>query len=168
MSTSYSITESESFTVAHARLIASKVATDLKRFQRFYGSPSDEWVDKYETELILLLKQDAVETVFYGFKRDGMWTEASVRYRALPGGVLAVDDDPGKIRPNLDIAGASFTSFLEYRFNNLRSGDLDTIAAECGFARFTGSAPLLEAGRWADDLNYVAGGRGLGRAVVQR
>jgi hypothetical protein len=57
MSTSYSITETASFTITHARYIASKVATDLKRFQRFYGAPSDDWIDKYETELALLLKR---------------------------------------------------------------------------------------------------------------
>src|SRR5690348_16806469 len=63
MSISYSITETESFTITHARRIASKVATDLKRFQRFYGSPSDERIDQYEIELTLLLKHDAVDNV---------------------------------------------------------------------------------------------------------
>jgi hypothetical protein len=46
MSSSYTTTDTESFTLVHARYIASKVATDLKRFQRFYGSPSDAWIDK--------------------------------------------------------------------------------------------------------------------------
>ena len=39
---SYSYTESTTFTVTHARHMAAKVATDLKRMQRFYGKPSDE------------------------------------------------------------------------------------------------------------------------------
>ena len=39
MSDSYTISESESFTVTHARHMAAKVATDLKRMQRLYGSP---------------------------------------------------------------------------------------------------------------------------------
>ena len=40
---SYSFTESEStsFTVTHARHMAAKVATDLKRLQRLYGRPGD-------------------------------------------------------------------------------------------------------------------------------
>jgi hypothetical protein len=168
MSTSYSITESATFTISHARYIASKVATDLKRFQRFYGSPGDEWIDKYETELTLFLKADAVQDVVYGFKREGKWTEACVRYSALPGGNLSTDDDPGKIRPGLDVAGASFTSFLNYNAAKLEPGELESIERECGFQRSTYSAPMLEGGRWVDDLNYVAGGRGLGRSVVQR
>jgi hypothetical protein len=168
MSTSYSVTESESFTITHARRIASKVATDLKRFQRFYRAPSDDWIDKYETELALLLKHDAVDNVVYGFKRDGKWTEASVRYRALPGGILSTDDDPGKIRPGMDVEGASFTSFLTYKSDALGPGELEAIETECGFERSTGSAPPLEAGYWADDLTYSAGGRGLGRAVIRR
>jgi hypothetical protein len=168
MSTSYSVTETESFTVTHARRIASKVATDLKRFQDFYGKPSDEWIDKYETELVLLLKADAVDEVVYGYKRGGNWTEATVRYRALAGGTLSADDDPGKIRPRLDVDGASFGSFLTYKPGVLSSAEKEEIAAECGFQRSNGSAPSLEKGYWADDLNYVAGGRGLGRAVVRR
>jgi hypothetical protein len=168
MSTSYSITETASFTITHARHIASKVATDLKRFQRFYGAPSDDWIDKYEIELALLLKHNAVDNVVYGFKRDGKWTQASARYRALPGGDLSADDDPGKIRPGLDVEGASFTSFLTYKSGALGPGELEEIETESGFERSTGSAPPLEAGHWADDLTYSAGGRGLGRAVVRR
>jgi len=140
----------------------------LSAFQRFYGSPSNERIDQYEIELALLLKHDAVDNVVYGFKRDGKWTEASVRYRALPGGNLSADDDPGKIRPGLDVEGASFTSFLTYKSGALAPGELKEIERECGFERSDGSAPPLEAGYWADDLNYVAGGRGLGRAVVRR
>jgi hypothetical protein len=168
MSTSYSITETASFTITHARYIASKVATDLKRFQRFYGAPSDERIDQYEIELALLLKHDAVETVVYGFQRGGKWTEASVSYRALPGGNLSADDDPGKIRPWLDVEGATFSSFLTYQSGALGPGELEAIESECGFQRSNGSVPPLEAGYWADDLNYVAEGRGLGRAVVRR
>ena len=170
MSMSYVTTDSETFTIAHARRIASKVATDLLRFQRFYGSPSDEWIDKYEGELVVLLKRDVVANVVYGFKRNGMWTEAAVRYTALPGGTLLADDDPGKIRPNLDIAGASFTSFLAYNGNwdTLTAQEQAAIEGECPFQRTTSSAPSLEAEYWANDLNYAAGGRGLGRASVKR
>ena len=37
-------TFSDTFTITHARQIASKVATDLLRFQRFYSFPSDHWI----------------------------------------------------------------------------------------------------------------------------
>ena len=39
MSYSYTLTETTTFTVTHARHMAAKVATDLKRMQRLYGEP---------------------------------------------------------------------------------------------------------------------------------
>jgi len=46
--------DSVSFTVTHARHMAAKVATDLKRMQRLYGAPSDPSIADYEGELIEL------------------------------------------------------------------------------------------------------------------
>ena len=128
---SFSYTDTEAFTIAHARRIASKVATDLLRFQSLYnGVPSDTTIDNYEKEIVEYLRHDVVESVTYGFKRDGKWTEAAVRYRALPGGTLVTDDDPGKIRPRLDVAGATFTSFLVH--NNKRGWNrLVVVANSC-------------------------------------
>ena len=118
MSSSYTTigTISKTFTIVHAKRIASKVATDLLRFKRFYGSPSDKWINLYEAELIVLLKYDAVDTVIYGFQRNGRWTRASAKYVALPGGSIHADDDPGKIRPGLDVRNARFMSCLTYSF----------------------------------------------------
>jgi hypothetical protein len=170
MSNSYTANETETFTFLHARYIASKVATDLLRFRRFYGKPSDTWIGWYEKELAVLLNNDVVSSVVYGFQRSGKWTEASVRYTALPGGTLLADDDPGKIKPNMDILGADFTSFLSYNGNwfKLTPSEQSAIEADCPFQRLSGTAPPLETGYWAEDLNYAAGGRGLGRATVKR
>jgi hypothetical protein len=167
----YTTNESESFTLIHARYIASKVATDLKRIQRFYnGVPSGGTIELYEKELTVLLKHDVVASVIYGFKRNGAWTEATVRYTALPGGSLQADDDPGKIRPNLDIAGATFTSFLSLNGNwsKLTSAEQAAVETESGISRSDGQTPPLEAGYWNTDLSYSAAGRGLGRATVRR
>ena len=41
MSYSFAIIQSATFTVTHARHMAAKVATDLKRMQRLYDVPSD-------------------------------------------------------------------------------------------------------------------------------
>lgn len=166
---SYTTTSTDSYTVTHARYVASKVATDLKRFQRFYNSPSDGWIDMYEKELVGLLKYDAVDNVVYGFQRNALWTPASVRYRALPGGTLMADDDPGKIRPGVDIAGAHFTSFLSYSSSwfALPLDERTRIEEALPIQRTTGSSPSLETGSWVDDLGYSAGGRGLGRSSVR-
>jgi HORMA domain-containing protein len=167
---SMSYTTNDTFSIIHARRIASRVATDLLRFQSFYGLPSDKSIDDYEEELAVLLNHDVLAWVEYGFQRNGKWTEAAVRYTALPGGTLVASDDPGKIRPNLDVAGAQFTSFLDYNSNWCKKSEAEraAIAAQRPFTRGTGSEPPLESGYWASDLNYTAGGRGLGRATARR
>jgi hypothetical protein len=165
----YTTTQTETFTIAHAKYLASKVATDLKKFQRFYtNGPTDEWIDKYERELAVMLKYKTLNWVVYGFKRGEKWTEASIRYTMLPNGSLASDDDPGKIRPGLDVSGATFTSFLRYDYSGLTDEQRRALGRELPFERGSGSAPELEAGYWADDLNYGAGGRGIGRATVRK
>jgi hypothetical protein len=170
MSSSYTYSDTESFTIAHAKKLASKVATDLKRFQRFYSEPSDLWIGRYERELVELLKRDAVSEIIYGFNRQGRWTQAAVRYKALSGGKLHVDDDPGRVRPNLDIAGAFFSSFrvANSNYTNLSDRQRQEIEEAAGFSRVNGSSPPLESGYWAEDLTYAAGGRGLGRASVRQ
>ena len=82
MSDSYTISETETFTVTHARHMAAKVATDLKRMQRLYGSPSDASIAQYEAEVIEFLKDGYLGTVSYGFRRNGKWIEPTLRYTA--------------------------------------------------------------------------------------
>ena len=51
MSYSFTTTETNAFTITHANYLASKVAADLKRMQRFYGSPSNAMIEKYKKEI---------------------------------------------------------------------------------------------------------------------
>ncbi len=166
---SYSLSHSQTSTITDAKYLASKVATDLARIQRFYGSPSDTEISEYEAELTILLKHDAVDNVIYGFKRNGLWTLASVRYVALPGGALQVDDDPGRIRANLDVAGATFSSFLTYssKWFGRTPEDRARVSSQLPFSRTTGNSPNLELGQWAQDKNYSSSGLGLGRSTVR-
>lgn len=48
-------TNSTTFTRTNARLIASKIAADLRQMRLFYGKPSAERVDEYVDELVELL-----------------------------------------------------------------------------------------------------------------
>jgi hypothetical protein len=166
---SYTLSNTQTATITNAKYLASKVATDLTRFQRFYGSPSDKDIANYEAELTTLLKYDAVDHIEYGFRRNGLWTLASVRYVALPGGALQVDDDPGRIRANLDVAGASFTSSLSLnaKWYARPESERASIEALLPFSRTTGNAPGLELGQWVQDKSYSSGGLGLGRSTVR-
>ena len=171
MSSNYTTTTtiSDTFTITHAKHIASKVATDLLRFQRFYGSPSNHWISMYEKELTIFLKYDAVDEVVYGFKRNGLWTMASARYVALPGGSVIVDDDPGRVRPEFNVTNSFFTSFLtnSSRWWSLSASERARIQSDLPFQRTVGNSPVLERGYWDGDRNYVAAGRGLSRSTVR-
>jgi hypothetical protein len=166
MSSTY--TYNESFTLTHAKILASKVAADLKRLQRLYGSPSDSRIAEFEQEFIELIRNDYLETVTYGYQRNGAWTAATIRYRVVNGSV-STDDDPGKIKANLDVEGAAFTSYLTHtqKWWNLSQAQRDSIEAGISLKRNVAQEPNLEKGYWTDDLNYGAAGKGLSRSSVK-
>ena len=114
MSYSFTATETKTFTLTHAKHLAAKVTADLKRLQRLYGDVSDERIAQFEGEATELLRQGYLRTVTYGFKRDGSWIEPTLRYTASDLANGGTDDDPGRVRPGINISGASFHSYLTY------------------------------------------------------
>lgn len=169
MTTSYAYTSSVSFTITHAKHIAAKVATDLKRIQRFYGAPSDASIANYEAELIALLKDGYLGTVTYGFQRHDKWVEPTVSYTAMDliGGSTA-DDDPGRIRAGANVAGAVFRSYLTYStaWNALPFQQRDQFSKSLPFQRNGALEPATD-GFMIADKAYSAGSRGVQRAVVR-
>lgn len=169
MSYSYTLSDTITFIATHAKHMSAKVAADLKRLQRLYGTPSDIAIADYETEAIELLKAGYLGTVTYGFKRDGDWIEPTLRYTARDlAGASANDDDPGRVRPGADIIGASFYSYLTYSstWNNLTSVEQDAFKKHLPFQRGGANAPGVN-GYFSDDRTYSSGGRALNRASVR-
>jgi hypothetical protein len=169
MSYSYTIAEAQTFTVTHARHMAAKVATDLKRMQRLYGKPSDADIANYEAEVIELLKAGYLGTVTFGFKRDGDWIEPTLRYTARHlAGASANDDDPGRIRPGADITGASFYNYLTYSsaWDKLTEVQKDAFKKSLPFYRTNAPEPGVN-GYLSSDRVYSSGGRALDRASVR-
>ena len=169
MTSSYSVTDTTTFTHTHAVHIAAKVATDLKRMQRFYGEPSDEWIRSFEIEVVELLKSGYMGTVTYGFKRNGCWIEPTLSYTARDlSDAAASDDDPGRIRPGALIDGASFGSYLTYSssWNQLSSVQQEEFKKRLPFQR-SGSPEPGANGYWSKDLTYSAGNRALDRASLR-
>jgi len=166
---SYSYSESITFTVTHARHMAAKIATDLKRIQRLYGRPSDGEIAEYEEEAVAMMKAGYLGTVTYGFKRNGAWIEPALKYSArdLAGG-SANDDDPGRIRPGKDVSGASFTSFMTYSdaFFALSQAERDAFKGGLSICRTSGTEPPVD-GYLDADRTYSAGGRALDRSSVR-
>lgn len=169
MSTSYAITESASFTVTHARHMAAKVATDLKRMQRLYGKPTDDKIMQYEAELIEMLKAGFLNEVTYGFRRDGSWIEPTLRYTSQDlAGMAAIDDDPGRVRPGADISNASFYSYMTYASAHARmtQSERDVFEKRLPFTREDAQEPNVN-GYFELDRTYSAGGQALNRKSVR-
>ena len=165
---SHSFTATATFTRTHAEHIAAKVATDLKRMQRFYGEPSDEWILKYMIEAGLVLGAGYLDTLTYGFQRNGRWIEPTISYAAQDLSGDAADDDPGRIRPRAPVDDASFRTYL---INNSAWDEL-TPELQTKFDKMLPfqrtAAPEPDAdGDWDKDLTYSAGGRALDRSSLK-
>jgi hypothetical protein len=167
MTYSYTVSSSATFTITNAKNIASKVATDLKRIQRFYGEPSDESIVNYESEIIEFLKAGYLDTVTYGFKKDGKWIEPTLKYTAFEIGEES-DSDPGRIKPNANIMGASFSSYLTYNLSwyKLSQEKQKSFKDQLPFQRTGASEPGI-AGYLSKDSTYYSGGRGLNRSILR-
>ena len=175
MSYSFTTSNTETFTVTHARHIAAKVATDLKRLQRFYGkwAPglTDGKIDDFQVELIEYLAAGYLSNVAYGFRRNGHWVEPTLRYTAyyLSRTVDMRDNAPGAVYPGEDVSGASFYSFLttSQSWSSASFHDQEKFLRRLPFQRGTGQAPGLD-GYCDQDRTYSAGGRALGRFSLRR
>jgi Bacterial HORMA domain family 1 len=169
MTDSYTISDSQSFTVTHARHMAAKVATDLKRMQRLYGSPSDDSIADYQAEIIEFLKAGYLGTVSYGYRRDGNWIEPMLRYTARDLFESAAnDDDPGRVQPGANVTGAKFYSYLSYggAWSKATAAEREAFRRRLPFRRGDAPEPGVN-GYMADDRTYSAGGRALNRASLR-
>lgn len=169
MSMSFTATEPNTFTLTHARHVAAKVATDLKRLQRFYGSPSDADISKYEAEVIAMYKAGYLDRVSYGFRRNGNWIEPSFHYAAKDlFGASTTDDDPGGIRAAANITGASFYSYMTNTsaWYALTDEARHAFESTLPFQRSAAPAPGVE-GHTVTDRIYSAGGKALERTSVR-
>ena len=168
MSSSYTL--SQTFTVTHARHMAAKVAADLKRLQRFYpGCLTDADIAAFEAEVVALLKEGYLGTVTYGFKRNGSWVEPTLRYNAADlNGSSSTDDDPGRVRPGANTAGAVFHSYLSYSaaWNGLTSAQQEAFKATLPVSRAGAAEPGIS-GYLVPDRTYSAGGHALNRSTVK-
>lgn len=166
--TSFTVTGTMTFTRSHAEYVAAKVATDLARIRHFYDFPSDSRIMQYEAELIALLAQGYLEKVIYGFQRNGVWIEPTLRY--TPQDIFsdsATNDDPGKIRVDADISGASWGSYLTYSpaWGRLTEAQRIEFCKILPFQRTEGQEPSIS-GHFNVDRTYSSGGRALARASL--
>lgn len=166
MSNSYTTTET--FTRTNARHLASKVAGDLRLMQLYYGKPSDEAIDQYLEEIIVLLLEDCLKSVTYGFKKNGEWLMA-LNYNAYSGNIESADNRSGGVYPGADLSDAVWGSYLNTnsKYANLPSSEKSRIDNLITLKRTgSGEPPYSSSGKWADETkSYYSGGNGLNRKL---
>lgn len=164
MTYSYTTTETSTFSLTIAKYVTSKVKTDLRQFQRWYGKPPDAEIDDYAEELIVMLAGGYVKWVEYGFRRDGDWV-VSLRYEAGADGTLNADTRAGGVPRGHDVSKANFTSFMHRSSTwwDLTSGERDAIYANLPIKRVSGQEPGYVAGSFTYDRTYSSSGNGIAR-----
>ncbi|MFN0199931.1 MAG: hypothetical protein ACKVTZ_00335 [Bacteroidia bacterium] len=165
---SSSYTFNTTFTLTNAKYLASKVATDLKRIQRFYNYPTDGQIADYEAEITELLKEGYLDNITYGFRRNGIWIKPSIKYNSVELSNGDTDDDPGKIAVGADISNATFGSFLckNKKWDNLNQTEKDNFLKKLPFQRTDGSTPQSD-GYFSNDLTYGSGGKSINRSSLK-
>ena len=164
----FSLTTSSTFTKTHADYIASKVATDLQQIQAFYDHPSNQQINDYIDELVILLLNGCLKMVEYGFVKDSGWVLVA-RYSARFETIGAIDERPGRIPANANVAGATWASFLEYnsRWSQMSEAERADIQALLPFQRVSGSEPSVGVGGSDFQRTYSRNGVALDRGVYR-
>jgi hypothetical protein len=164
----YSFTNTATFTIVHARHLASKVAADMHLCAQYYGKPSEEKIREFAEELAQYLNEGYIKEYEFGFQKDNKRI-VTWRYKVDENGVLTADDRAGKVVPYVDIAGASFFNFLTQnaQFFRLTSSQQASFEAGLPFQRTAGQPPSDGSGYWISDRDYFSGGRGLSRETFQ-
>lgn len=164
----YTTTKTNTFTITHARYLASKVAADMHLCAQYYGNPSEQNIRDYAEELAQYINEGYLSEYEFGYKKDEKRI-VTWRYKVDANGVLTTDDRPGKVVAYVDIAGATFYNFLtrNSRFSQLGSQQQSTFKAGLPIHRNEGQPPSDGPGYWTSDRNYFSAGQGLGRQTFQ-
>lgn len=123
----------------------------------------------YAAQHSLSRKAGYLSTAAYGFKRGDDFVEPALKYTARDlAGAAANDDDPGRVRPGADIAGATFYSYITYSsaWDQLTAEQRDAFKGRMPVTRTNADAPGVS-GYLESDRTYSAGGRSLERASVR-
>jgi hypothetical protein len=160
-------TFTHTFTHTSAQYIASKVVTDLRRLNSYYGRPTEVQIDLFYGELVELLANGYLKSVEYGFKMNGLRV-LSLIYEVRSDGSLA-DGRPGTVYARASVASATWFSFLSHseRWWSLTPGQREAVEATLPIQRGYGSAPQDGNGYWVTDRAYSADGVGTQRRIFR-
>lgn len=157
MSSTYTTTET--FTLAHARRLAAKVAADMHQCQRFYDKPTDTQIEDYQEELTVLLHGGYVQSYEFGFKTKDERRVVSWHYTVGPSGDLEGGRSGGLFEA-ADVSGAVMFNFLttNSKWSHLSQTEREKIEASYQIRRTDGKPPLDGNGYWDSSRRYASGG----------
>lgn len=161
-------TYTDTFTLTHAKHLASKVVADLYQCYLLYDEPSVTPIADYQEELAILLAGGHIQSYEFGFRRNGQcvlgWS-----YSVGADGGLSGDGNSGGLVSGVDVSGASYFNFLtpSDSWDRLTPAEREKIEASLPFQRATGMAPAHGNGYWTADRNYAAGGVAVERSVFR-
>ena len=168
MSFTMTRTASESFTLTHAKYLASKVTADMLRCQQNYGRPAQSDINNYGTELALLLRDGYVSEYEFGFSENDQRL-LSWHYVVDSSGINSTDDRPGRIISGFAVANASWFNRLTFSsaWFALPPSERERVGNGLPFQRVMKDGPKDDLGYWTNDLNYSASGVSLGRRTFR-
>jgi hypothetical protein len=163
-----SYTNSESFTVTHARKLAAKVTADMYNCYQHYGSPPPGDIDRFNQELVVMLSNKYVSVYEFGFQTAEEKRVVSWRYTVTVTGDL----EGGKSGGLLATADISNAAWFNQRTCNsnwtaLTPAEQETINALHEISRVTKSGPTDGNGHWTITRTYGAGGVSIVREDFQ-
>jgi Bacterial HORMA domain family 1 len=156
-------TYSETFTITHARHIASRIAGDLQLMSLFYGYPEENFISDLLEEIAQFLAKGYLKSFEIGFKRSGRRV-FTLFYEAREDGSLS-DNRAGGVPPNIEVRGASRFNYLTHsdKWWRLSQAEREAFESTLPVKRVSMDAPEDGSGYWVPDRSYAAGGRGVER-----
>lgn len=152
-------------TRTQARRLSARVGAELMQMRAFYGRPEIEQIGKFMVEMEEYLSAGYLESVRYGFKRAGLVIFELIYSARNPSGL---DDKPGRIPSGIDIAGASWFSYLKQNnaWWSLSPEDRERFRKRLPIERSSADEPRLAAGvRTASTKEFSEQTIGLRREV---
>ena len=156
---SSSHTTSHSFTKTNAKKLGAKVASDMYQCLQLYGMPDEEFIVRYQEELVVLLTGKFLEEYEYGFRTGDGERVLSWLYQVAESGDME-GGRSGGLYTAADVSSARWFNFLtpSKAWWRLTADEKQKFIAQHTISREPGNAPVDGKGTWVADHQYASGG----------
>ena len=161
-------TNSESFTVTHARKLAAKVTADMYNCLQHYKYPPAAEIDRFTEELVVMLSRHYISVYEFGFQTAENKRVVSWRYTVSVTGDLE-GGKSGGLFATADTSNAAWFNQMTWNSNwtALTNTEQEKINGLHEVRRITKSGPNDGNGHWVTSRTYGAGGVSIVREDFQ-